>query len=98
MVKLCSISFLVSLEVISRSLQAEKSCVMEEYKDVGSNALITYNAFDATNVTDATIGGQEQEARRQSLQIMGQSELETEENDLRSSRVLKAISRNVAKR
>ena len=52
---------------------------MEEYEDVGSNALITYNATDAT---DATTGGQKLEAGRQNLQFMGQSELETEENDL----------------
>ena len=68
---------------------------MEEYEDVGSNALIAYNASDAT---DTTTGGQEQEAGRQSRQIMGQSELQTEENDLGNPRVLKATSRNAAKR
>ena len=71
---------------------------MEEYEDVGSNALIAYNASDATDATDATTGGQEQEAERQSLQIMGQSELETEKNDLGSPGVLKATSGNSAKR
>ena len=94
---MCSILFLVSLEVILRSLQAQKSCTMKEYKDVGSNALIAYNASDAIDVTDATTGRQEQEAERQSLQIRGQLEMKTEENDLESPGVLKAISKNAAK-
>ena len=88
----------MSLAVISRNLQAQRSCAIEEYKDIGSNAFIAYNASDATNVTNAITGGQKQEARRQSLQIMGQSELETEENNLGSPGVLKATSRNAAKR
>lgn len=68
---------------------------MEEYEDVGSNALIAYNATDAT---DTTTEGQEQEAGRQSRQIMGQPELETEEIGLGNLGVLKATSGNAAKR
>ena len=60
--------------------------------------LIAYNASDATNVTNATTGRQKQEARRQNLQIMSQSELETKENDLGNPRILKAASKNAAKR
>lgn len=68
---------------------------MEEYDDVGSNALIAYDASDAT---DATTEGQEQEAGSQSLQITRQLELEIEKNQLGNPGVLKATSGNAAKR
>ena len=62
--------------------------------------LIAYNASnatDATDATDVTIGEQNQKAERQSLQDLGQSELEIEKNYLRSPRILKVTSGNAAK-
>lgn len=46
---------------------------MEEYEEVGSDALVAYNACDASA---ATAGRQEHEALSQSLQIVRQLELE----------------------
>ena len=69
---------------------------MEEYEDVGSNALIAYNAPDATDAAAATTGEQEQEAGRQSRQIMCEEELEMESNELENLGVLKATSGNAA--
>ena len=71
---------------------------MEEYKSVGNNALIAYNAFDTTNATDTITERQEQEAKRKNRQIIGQPELKTEENNLGNPRVLKATGGNAAKR
>lgn len=64
---------------------------MEEYEDVGSNALIAYDA------TTATMEGQVQETGSQSLLITRQFELEMEKNQLGNPGVLKAISGNAAK-
>ncbi len=75
------------------------SCAMEEYEDVGSNALIAYDGSDATDATDATAatrGGQEQEEGRQILQITYQKELQTERNELGNPGVLKPTSGNAA--
>ena len=72
---------------------------MEEYEDVGSNALIAYNATDATDATDATTAtmeGQMQETGSQSLMITRQLELEMERNQLGNPGVLKPISGNAA--
>lgn len=49
------ISFLKSLEVISRNLQAQRDCAIQEYENMEDNALITYHMSDATNATTATI-------------------------------------------
>ncbi len=57
-VKLYFISFLKSLKVIPRSLQTQKSCVIEKYEDVGRNALIVYNATNTTTTTTTTTEGQ----------------------------------------
>ena len=95
---MCSISFVKSLKVIPRSLQAQRNCAMEKYEDAGSNALIAYDAYDATDATAATTKGQEQEAGSQSLQITCQSELEIERNQLGNTGVFKATSGNAAKR
>ena len=71
---------------------------MEEYEDVGSNALVAYDASDATEATAATMEGQEQEVGSQSLLIARQLELEIERNQLGNPGVLKATSGNTAKR
>ena len=42
---------------------------MEEYDDVGSNALIAFNASDATDASDKTTGGQEQEVSKGKAKI-----------------------------
>ncbi len=68
---------------------------MEEYEDVVSDALVAYDAYDATA---ATTEGQKHEALSQSLQIARQSELETERNQLWNPGILKATSGNAAKR
>ena len=86
---MCSTSFLESLEAISRSAQAQRSCTMEEYEDVESDALVAYDA------TAAITEGQEQS---QSPQITRQLELEAERNQLGNPGVLKATSGNAAKR
>ena len=62
---------------------------MEDYEDVGSNALVAYDASDATEATAATMEGQEQEVRSQSLLIARQLELEIERNQLGNPGVLK---------
>lgn len=41
--------------------------MIEEYEDVGSNALIAYDVYDTTDATVATTEGQKQETRSQSL-------------------------------
>ncbi len=71
---------------------------MEEYEDVGRNALIVYNATDATDATTATMEGHEEEAGSQSLMISRQLEREMEKNQLGNPEVLKATSGNAAKR
>ena len=71
---------------------------MEEYEDVGSNALVAYDASDATEATAATMEGQEQEVGSQSLLIARQLELEIERNQLKNPGVLKTTSGNMAKR
>ena len=63
-----------------------------------SNTLITYNVSNAIDATNATTKGQEQEVKKQSRQIIDQSELEIGENDMGSLGVLKATSQNVVKR
>lgn len=65
---------------------------MEEYEEVGRNALIAYDATDATAATR----GQEQEEGRQSLQIICQKELQTERNELGNPGILKPTSGNAA--
>ena len=68
---------------------------MEEYEDVGSNALI---AYDATNATATAIKGQEEEVESQNMMITRQLEREMEKNQLGNSGVLKATSGNATKR
>lgn len=65
--------------MISGSLQAKKSCVIDEYKNVERNILTVYNAFDAINVTDAITEKLKQKAKMERLQIIGQLKLKTEE-------------------
>lgn len=93
-----SISFLESLEVISRSLQAQKSYTIEKYNDVESTAFIAYNASDATNAIAVTTEGQKPEASSQSLHIICQSKLKIEKNQLENPGVLKETNGNIAKR
>ena len=91
MVELHSISFLESLEVISRSAQVQKSYIIEEYKDIENNA------FDVCNATTTTKGEQKHETLHQNRQIARQLELEAKRNQLVNPKVLKATSRNAAK-
>ena len=65
---------------------------MEEYEDVGSNALIAYDA------TAAIMEGHEEESGSQNMMITRQLEREMEKNQLGTSGVLKATSGNAAKR
>ena len=41
--------------MILRNLQAQKTCIMEEYKDMVSNALIAYNAIGKNNAIVITM-------------------------------------------
>ena len=43
---------------------------MEEYEDMGSNALIAYNATDGPDAIASTTEGQEQEGVSERLQII----------------------------
>ena len=65
---------------------------MEEYEDVGSDALV------ACDAAAATMGRQEQEAGSQSLLTTRHLELEIEGNQLGNPGVLRATSGNAAKR
>ena len=67
---------------------------MEEYEGVGSNALIAYNATNATSATR----GHEEEAGSQSLMISCQLGREMEKNQLGNPEILKVTSGNAAKR
>ena len=69
----CLISLLERLKVISISLQAQRSCTMEEYEGVEGNALIAYEMSDATDATAATTGGQRQGVEGQDLQVNRQA-------------------------
>ena len=75
----------------------EKFSAIEKLCDggVGRNALIAYNA---TNATSATKGGHEEEAGSQSLMISRQLEREIEKNQLGNPEILKVTSGNAAKR
>lgn len=68
---------------------------MEEYEDVGRNALI---AYDATDATTAAMEGHSEEAESLNLMIIRQLEQEMEKNELENSGILKASSGNSAKR
>ena len=74
---------------------------MEEYEDVGGNALIAYERSDATDATDATAattGGQRDGVDGQNLQVARQLMLEMEKNQLGTPGILRATSGNAAKR
>ena len=86
-----------SLKVVLRKLQPEKSCIIEEYKNIKSNAFVTYDASNATKVAAATMKGQEHKTKSQSLLITYWLELEIERDQLENFGVLKATSKNAAK-
>lgn len=86
--KLYFILLLKSLKVIRRSLQRQKSCAIEKYEDMVRNALIAYDAINATTATTITMEGNKQEILSQSLQTTYQSKLEVEKNQLRNLGVL----------
>lgn len=96
--KLYLVSFLESLEVISGSLQAQRSCAMEEYEDVEGNALIAYEGSDAFDANAATTGGQGDGVDGQDLQVTRQLMLEMEKSQLGTPGVLRATSGNAGKR
>lgn len=90
--KLSSISFFGSLEVILKGAEAQRSCTMEEYDDVENDAT------DTCDATAATTEGQEHGAPHQDLQIARQLGLEAERSQLANLGVLKATNGNAAKR
>lgn len=65
---------------------------------MGSNTLITYNAYNVTNATATTMKRQEQEIGSQSVQITYQLKQKIETNPLENIEVLKATSGNMAKK
>lgn len=87
--ELSFISFLGSLWVILKSVQAQRSCIMDEYEDVEN---------DVPDAYDTTTEGQEHGASYQNLQNARQLGLEAERSQLANLGVLKATNGNAAKR
>lgn len=54
--------------------------MMEEYKNIKRNALITYNVINATHTIAAILKGHEKKVKRQNMIIICQIEREIEKS------------------